>query len=350
MSGLTVAGCVMALALCHPSLDAQTPRLEYRVAFASAARLASQLESAGRDGFRCVAVARPDPGVVSPGLAVVLARATEGARPPVMARVVNAGYMGADLQPPLERAGAEGFQLCGVVLDESRTPPGLVAVLSQPAGGATPMRYGVEVLTNYKASIARLTTATQDGFVPVAATPISNNRVPDMRSWMVVTERRDTSTPRDFALRSGSGPTAIGRALNEQGKQGYRVDLIWKEGNDVVTMMSRPAGDAKGAHTYSVESRSADSLHFLRGLYLGDFAYLSSGDRLAVADTSQSASTETERDPLPKIGPAGSADAIALDVLGNHLSRHRGFAPVHVRISGAKGVPVLTTILSDRGK
>ena len=342
--------CALALAAIQTTTAADTPRLEYRVAVATGRQLAAQLDSAGRDGFACAAVARPDPGVVAPGIAVVLGRIAGGAPHPVAHRVVAGGFMGTDFQEALERAGADGFRLCGVVLDESTGRPSLVAVLSQdPASERAPAHFGVEVLTNYKASLTRLAAAGRDGFVPVAAAPVNNNRVPEMRTWLVVTERRDGASPQEIAVRSGSAPGALDRALNEQGTLGYHVDLTWQEGADVVAMMSRPAGDAKTPHAFTAESRSPDSLHFLAGLYLGDFPYLSGGDRLVVSDKSQPASTDVEQDPLPRPGSLGYADASALGPIGDHISRHHGFAPAFVRIrrGGSPGAFVLTTVLSQ---
>jgi len=343
--------CALALAAIQTTTAADTPRLEYRVAVATGRQLAAQLDSAGRDGFACAAVARPDPGVVAPGIAVVLGRIAGGAPHPVAHRVVAGGYMGTDFQEALERVGADGFRLCGVVLDESTGRPSLVAVLSQdPASERAPAHFGVEVLTNYKASLTRLAAAGRDGFVPVAAAPVNNNRVPEMRSWLVVTERHDDmASPREIAVRSGSAPGALEKALNEQGKLGYHIDLTWQEGADVVAMLSRPAGDAKTAHTFAAESRSPDQLHFLSGLYLGDFQYLSGTDRLVVSDRSLPASTDVEEDPLPKPNALGYADAGALGPLGDHLSRHHGFVPALVRIRrGGPGGLLITTVLSQR--
>lgn len=345
--------CALALGLMpglvRATMAADPPRLEYRVAFATVRQLAAQLESVGRDGYACMGVARPDPGVVAPGIAVVLGRSAGGSHPPVAHRVVAGGFMGTDLQAPLDRAGADGFRLCGVVLDEGTVPMSLVAVLRQEPGAAAPVHYGVEVLTNYKASLARLAAAGRDGFLPVAAAPVNNSRVPEMRAWLVVIERRDAATsPQEIAVRSGAAPGALERALNEQGKLGYHVDLTWKEGADVVAMLSRPAGDAKTAHAFTAESRSPDSLHSLAGLYLGDFPYLSGGDRLVLSDRSQPASTDVEEDPLPKPGSLGYADAGALGTIGDHLSRHHGFAPAFVRIRrGGTGAFVMTTVLSQ---
>jgi len=118
-------------------------------------------------------------------------------------------------------------------------------------------------------------------------------------------------------------------------------------------MMSRPAGDNASPHAFAVESawRAGDALHSLGGLYVGDFPYLTSGDRIVISDRSQPASTDVEADPLPKIGALGYADGGTLGPIGDHISRHHGFAPSAVRIRrGGNGAFVMTTVLSQRAK
>src|SRR6185436_18067143 len=108
------------------------------------------------DGYGCVAVARAEPGLNAPGLVVVLGRQV-GSQAAVSHRVITASGAGADLQPLLEGAGGEGFHLCGVVLDEGATMPTIVAIMSHGADASSAIwHYGVEVLTNYKRSIATL--------------------------------------------------------------------------------------------------------------------------------------------------------------------------------------------------
>jgi hypothetical protein len=336
----------------HDHPRAQTsPRSEYRVVFASARQLARQLDEAGRDGYGCVAVARAEPGLNPPGLVVVLGRQVGAASSPVSHRVAAGGGAGTDLQVQLERAGAEGFRLCGVVLDEAPAVPAIVAVMSHPADRPSAIwHYGVEVLTNYKRSLVSLNAAARDGMLPVAASPIDNNRVPDMRSWLVVTEREgDRVVPREIAVRSNSGADGFQRALNEQGEQGYRADLIWKEGNDVVAMMSHETAAPKRTFAYNAESTDPARLHWLSRMYVADVPYLTSGARLVISDRGVPASTDMEEDPLPPLGRSGYVDASALGALGDHLTRHRGFVPVWARIGrGTNGSLVLTTIVARR--
>lgn len=338
----------------HDHPRAQTsPRSEYRVVFASARQLARQLDEAGRDGYGCVVVARAEPGLNAPGLAVVLGRRVGASGSPLAHRVVTGGGAGTDLQALLERAGTEGFHLCGVVLDEAATVPAIVAVMSHPADlPPTIWRYGVEVLTNYQRSLVSLNTAARDGWLPVAASPINNNRIPAMRSWLVVTEREgDRVVPREIAVRSNSGADGFQRALNEQGGQGYRADLIWKEGNDIVAMMSRETGAPRRTFAYSAESTEPARLHFLSQVYVADVPYLAAGARLVISDRAAAAATDTEEDPLPSPGRSGYVDASALAVLGEHITRHRGFVPVSVRLGrGPNGSLVLTTIVVQRSQ
>ena len=343
--GLLVAGVVAFVSKPAPAAEM---RLEYRVVFASAKDLGRQMESAGRDGFACVAVARPDPGAAPPGVVVLLGRPAGAPAAAVANRVVVGGWAGTDLEAPLDRAGGEGFRLCGVVLDEEPPNSALVAVLTRRDGAPVAARYAVEVLKNYKESLVRLNARGAEGFVPVAAAPVNDNRVPDMRSWMVVIERVGESAPaREVAVRSNSGPDGFQKALNENGGQGYRLDLAWKEGNDAVAMLSRPKGGGKGV-TFAVETATVDKIHWVKGLYLVDMPFRSD-ERLVVCESGTSASTDVEGDPLPPLNRSGAADSEALEVIGSHLGRHPGFSPAFARIGrGPGGTFVLSTVLTQR--
>jgi hypothetical protein len=101
------------------SLPAVAADLEHRVVFATANHLERQLDELGREGFACVGLARPEPGSKVPGVVAVLARASNTTRPAASHRVILGGR--DDMKLPLSQAGAEGFRLCGVVLDEE--PP-----------------------------------------------------------------------------------------------------------------------------------------------------------------------------------------------------------------------------------
>ncbi len=193
----------------------------------------------------------------------------------------------------------------------------------------------------------RLNARGGEGFVPVAAAPVNDNRVPEMRSWLVVVERAGAAPPRDVAVRSSSGPDGLQKALREQGAKGYRLDLAWKEGNDAVAMMSRPKDGAKNA-TFVVEAATLDKMHWVKGLYLADVLY-KGDERLVVSESDVPASTDVEDDPLPALPRSGFVDPEALEVLGNHLSRHRGFTPASARIRrGPGGTFVLATVLTQR--
>jgi hypothetical protein len=332
---------------------AQPARREYRVVFASARQLARQLDEAGRDGFVCEIVARPElragaPPV--PGIVVVLGRPAGSANAAAAHRVVTGGGGGTDLGPSLDRSGAAGFRLCGIVLDEAAPVPSMVAVMSQPAGQAgSTWSYAGEVLSNYKNSLVRLNAAARDGFMPVAAEAVNNSRVPEGRNWLVITERPGSGrSPSEVAVRSSPGAEGLQRALNEQGGQGYRLDLVWKEGNDFVALMSRPLDGSKAPVSYAAEAADRSAIHALSRLYVADFPYLTT-QRLIVSDRSAPASNDIVEDPLPAPGAPGYVGAAAMGVLGDHISRNRGFVPASVRVRrDDKGALILTTVITER--
>jgi hypothetical protein len=328
----------------------QPADFEYRVVFASAQHLARQLDEAGHDGYACVAVAHAEPGTVSPGIVVLLGR-TASRSAAVPHQVIVGGRLGTDLQPLLDRAGESGFRLCGIVLAEG--PPGssLVAVMSQSTSQAnTTWHYGVEVLTSYKSSLVRLNAAARDGFRAVAAEAVDNSRVPAMRSFMVVTERPESGNPpSELMVRSSSGADGLQKAMNEQGRQGFHADLVWKEGNDVVAMMSHALDRPTPPVTFLVTTADRSKIHFMSGLYLADVPYLSAGDRLLISDQSTSAENDLVEDPLPRLGGRGHVDAATMQALGDHITRNRGYAPVAATIRAeATGRLVLATVVTKR--
>jgi hypothetical protein len=328
------------------SLPAVAADLEHRVVFATANHLERQLDELGREGFACVGLARPEPGSKVPGVVAVLARASNTTQPAASHRVILGGR--DDMKLPLSQAGAEGFRLCGVVLDEEPPIARDVAVMSRTTAGS--WQYDVEVLLRYKESLARLNAIGRDGFVPVAAAPIDNNRVPEQRNWMVVAERpAQGASPREVVVRSDPGPSGLGRNLNDSGKHGYRVDLLWREGNDYVALMSRPAGSTT-AHGYVAEGDAASRMHFLSSLVLADFPYLDR--RLFVSDGGVRASNELVEEALPSLGPNGAVDTRArgaLTTIGDHLSRNHGYEASYARVGrDASGKLVLSVAMARR--
>jgi hypothetical protein len=325
----------------------QAPRFEFRIVVAQKGSLLRQLDEAGRDGFRCLTVAQNEPGASVPAVVAILARQVGGPGGPAEHRVVTG--LGGSGDAMLDRAGADGFRLCGAVLDEEPPAPIGVAIMSRSAGAAPETwQYRTEVLSNYKNSLARLNAAAQDGFVPVAAAATNSSRVPDMRTWMVIVERAaGGAVARDIVTRSAPGPSGLQKALNEQGKQGYRIDVLWREGNSYVAMMSHPTSGPIVPHTYSAEDDTRSRIRWVRGPLLADFPYLDR--RLLVADASVSASNEVVEEPIPAPGPIGYVDARTLTIVGDHLSRNRGYVPGFATVSpGPKGTWLLATVVTQK--
>src|SRR5262249_40042002 len=184
----TILVCLAAL-LGAASAPAEKPKAEYRVVFAPARDLGRQLEAAGKAGFACIALARPDPGVGPGGVVAILGRSVGAPPEAVTHRVFVGSLTGTDAASPLEKAGGEGFRLCGVVLDESKPNRAFVAVLSRGSGSSSTAHYVVETLKIWKEALARLKDRAAEGFQPVAAAPVDDNRVRELSSWLVVIER-----------------------------------------------------------------------------------------------------------------------------------------------------------------
>jgi hypothetical protein len=323
----------------------QSPRLEYRVVFAKAHELERRLDEVGQQGFSCAMVARPDSDARVPGVVVVMSRAVHTTTPaPVTHRVVRGGYRGTDLPSLLNRATTDGYRLCGVAFDEGI--PSIIGVMSREPGAWT---YGAEVLSDNRGALGRLTAAGKDGFVPVAVSPIDNNRVPAMRNWVVVTEQPATTRRKiDVTVRSGSGPDSLQKSLAEQSSQGYRIALAWKESNDVVVMMTREAGASTASVSYAVEAMPSAAMHSVSRPYIFDAPYLSN-QRLVITEQSGLASNEAVEDALPPITLLGTAAPGPLGTLSDHLSRLQDYFVGSVTVRrGPRDELVLRTIMTRR--
>jgi hypothetical protein len=350
--GAAVA-CALAAGAASGVGFAQSARLEYRVVFAPAAELGRRLDDAGREGYACLGVARPEPDAPMSGVVVVLSRPVGQVRAGVVHRVIPGGGRGSDLQLSLDRAGALGLRLCGISFDEGQGTPSPVAVMTGSAQATGAWRYAVEVLSNYRSSLPRLNAAGRDGLLPVAATPVNDNRVAALRSWMVVLERPvDGRAPSDVAVRSGSGPDALQKALVEQRDMGYHIDLSWKEGNDFVTLMTRPTGTTSAPPpVYTVEATAPSGVAALPRPYLADFPYLSD-QRLLIAERAGLASNAVVEETLPTLGPLGAlggAAASAMETIADHIGRNRDYAVASLTVRrGDHGAFILRAVMTHR--
>ena len=101
--------------------------------------------------------------------------------------------------------------------------------------------------------------------------------------------------------------------------------------------------------SFVVNATDLSKIHFMAGRYLTDVPSFSSGDRLLVSEQSVDAENDVVEDPLPKLGALGYADSGAMGVLGDHITRNRGYAPVAAWIrQGSGGRLVLTTVITKR--
>jgi hypothetical protein len=336
--------------------EAQSARLEYRVIQAAPYQLQQVIDDAGRDGFTCVSVARPEPDVRLPAVVVTLARPyieTTHVNPTVIHRVVRGSGSGGDFGVLLDRA-ADGYRLCGVALAEVTPGPVLVAVMIPDTERAPGGRHYASAIIGTVERVARLAALGREGFVPVAATPINDNRVPEQRNWMVVAEQTATQ-PVEIVVRARPGPDSLEKAISEQSSQGFICSLLWKEGaTSMVVVMSRLPVDPTRRSEFAVGTIDPARLNGLSGGYIGDVPYLSDGQRVAVTITDRSSTIYTVTDPLPRLGPRDYASLSDLQLLGEHLGRDRSRDRARVVSSSVRRGPrdglALHTVLAQRSR
>jgi hypothetical protein len=354
---IATVGIVAGLLATRPQpTEAQSGRFEYRVVQAAPYQLQLVMDDAGRDGFTCVSVARPELDVRLNSVVVILARPyfeTTHVASRVAHRVVRASTS-TELGTLLDRGAAEDYRLCGVALAEVTPGPVLTAVMSPDTKRAQgTRRYATEVLGNSERR-ARLAARGREGFVPVAATPIDDNRVPEQRNWLVVAEQT-TTDPVEIVVRSGPGPDSLGKAIREQSQLGFLCRLFWKEGlTSMVVVMSRPPGDPTHRPEYDVGTIAPVGLDRLSGVYIGDVPYLSDGQRVVLKINERSSTNYVVTDPLPLLGPRDVAGVSDLLALGQHLGRDRFREQARVVSAsvrrGPRGGLVLHTVLTQFGR
>jgi hypothetical protein len=212
---------------------------------------------------------------------------------------------------------------------------------------AAPWHYAADVLGN-RDRLARLVTKGREGFEPVAAAPVNDNRVVEQRNWIVVAEKSATSgLPIDIAIRSAPGPDGLQRAILEQSKQGYIANLMWKEGlTSIVVAMSRSPVSPTVRPEFVVDTIDPSRLDGLSGVYIGDVPYLSDGQRVVLTIRGMSSSNSVVVDPLPLIGALDYANLNEMRTLGEHLSRNRDRVTFSSVRRGSRGGLVLHTVLT----
>lgn len=335
-----------------PDAKAQSGRFEYRAIHAAPYQLQQVIDEAGRDGFTCVSVARPELDVRLPGVVVTLARPyieTTHVNPRVIHRVVRGSGSGGDFGVLLDRGAADGYRLCGVALAEAPPGPVLVAVMIPDTERAPGGRHYASAVVGTADRVARLAALGREGFVPVAATPINDNRVPEQRNWMVVAEQTATQ-PVEIVVRARPGPDSLEKAISEQSSQGFICSLLWKEGaTSMVVVMSRLPVDPTRRPEFAVNTIDPARLNGLSGVYIGDVPYLGDGQRVALTITDRSSTIYTVTDPLPGLGPRDYASLSDLQPLGEHLGRDRSRDRARVVSSSVRRGPrdgfVLHTVL-----
>ena len=140
--------------------------------------------------------------------------------------------------------------------------------------------------------------------MPVAATPINDNRVTEQRNWMVVAEQT-TTQPVEIVVRARPGPDSLEKAISEQSEQGFICSLMWKEGlTSIVVVMAPLPVDPTRRTEFDVDTIDPARLNGLSGVYIGDVPYLSDGQRVAVTIAYWSSTIYAVTDPVAAPGAA----------------------------------------------
>ncbi|MEO7271085.1 MAG: hypothetical protein ABIX28_12740 [Vicinamibacterales bacterium] len=340
-----------------PGAEAQSGRLEYRTIQAAPYQVQQVIDEAGRDGFACVSVARPELDVRLPGVVVTLTRQyfeTTHVHQTVRHRVVRGSGSGGDFGALLDQGAAEGYRLCGLALAEQSPGPVLVAVMRPDTDRAGSARPYASAVVGTADRVARLAALGKEGFEPVAATPINDHRVPEQRSWMVVVEQT-TTQPVEIVVRARPGPDSLAKAISEQSAQGFICSLLWKEGlTSLVVVMSRLPVDPARRPEFAVDTIDPARLNGRSGVYLGDVPYLSDGQRVALTITDRSSTMYTVTDPLPRLGARDVSSVSDMQPLGEHLGRDRSRERARVVSTTVRRGPgdglVLHTVLVQRSR
>lgn len=343
---------VFAQATVPSAAHAQSARLEYRAVYATPQQLQLVIDAAGRDGFTCVSVARPELDVRLTGVVVTMARPyfeMTHVYPTVPHRVVRGLGSGGEFGALLDRSAADGNRLCGVALVDASPGPVLVAVMSPDTERELGSRHYASAILGSADRVAQLAALGQQGFVPVAATPINDNRVPEQRHWMVVAEQTATQ-PVEIVVRARPGPDALNKAIAESAAQGFICSLLWKEGlTSLVVVMSKLPVNPTRRPEFVVDTIDPARLNGRSGVYVGDLPYLSDGQRVVVTINDRSSTMYTVTDPLPPLGPRDSASVNDLQPLGDRLGSDRSRDRARVVAStvrrGPKDALVLHTVL-----
>ena len=280
------------------------------------------LATLGAQGYRCAALARPEPDVRLGDVVAVLERVSPDTSP-VEHRVVSgdARFSRAHFEEALNAAGAEGFRDCGLtrVTPANRRDGGPHAVvMSRVTGAPGPAReYRVIYTAGAGTDWRRVEQALQDGFTitrAVWAAPPGAGTVPEV-GFLAERDPAVPATPADHVLESDATAPGLARRLAARALAGYRVEAAWASPAAVVALMTRRPGSQDTRPDYDVAASSTGSFSppLSSGRLLASIPFR--GVRFAIRDVARPgdyATAEREHPSFDTLFTARDSEARAL--------------------------------------
>ena len=200
---------VLALWLVAPAIAAD---LQYQVVTSDSPKeIGRRVDRLAEQGYRVLAIVAD-----APSTTLVLSRDNKGLRK----NVAIAEYRVLDGRDNalVHAAGIEGYRLCAVGRGQLARP---VAVLERMLGApVTPHDYRAEQVAPGADVEPVVAAAGAEGYRAIAA-------VGDAASEWIILERPDGATPRDVRVVSGTGVSTVEAAINALAKEGFDVDAVW---------------------------------------------------------------------------------------------------------------------------
>jgi hypothetical protein len=201
--------CVLALWLVAPAIAAD---LQYQVVTSDSPKeIGRRVDRLAEQGYRVLAIVAD-----APSTTLVLSRDNKGLRK----NVAIAEYRVLDGRDNalVHAAGVEGYRLRAVGRGQLARP---VAVLERMLGApVAPHDYRAEQVAPGADVEPVLAAAGAEGYRAIAA-------VGDAASEWIILERPDGAPPRDVRVVSGTGVPTVEAAINALAKDGFDVDAVW---------------------------------------------------------------------------------------------------------------------------
>lgn len=233
---------VLFVGLAVAPIDARRQAIDYRLLVETPFDINTQLRRVTRDGFTCVAVARPVVPLVPATISVLLAPA--GGTAPEMVAVAARTDIIDDFHDAVSAMAARGFRVCG--LSYTTVPQGRsrayspVVVMVHVAPGTPAPVYRLLRTRGFRDDWKQLEAAAADGFEirdqfsrPVTATS-------DESELVFLLEKTASTRPARLDLAFAGNAFDLEKSANRLATDGFRVHAAWSANTRVSLLMAKP--------------------------------------------------------------------------------------------------------------